>query len=241
MCIVKREKILFIRLVCYSAGLLFIAAVFSGCQLSRPAGVVSFSGGAAVSSLSSNASLSYKSSKRSITGSGFLMYEKPDQMRMIVLSPFGSVLQEVFVSGEEVTIIDSGNGIAYRGSLNDLPDKGDFSAWRSVHWIFDFDLPDSSLTSATVERKNRFGELEQASFEKGLLLSKTTVSGGRVSYGKYTAVEGVAIPLEIRYETVAKESFVILFEEPEVNKPFAKDTFKPKLSKNGLFPLSILK
>jgi hypothetical protein len=54
-------------------------------------------------------------------------------------------------------------------------------------------------------------------------------------------VRGVAFPLEISYETVAKETFTILFEDPEFNVPFADGTFTPNLSKLRVYPLSGLR
>jgi outer membrane lipoprotein-sorting protein len=215
--------------------------ILSGCQLLRPPAPISYNSGANFTSLSSNASLSYTSVERSISGSGFLMYKKPDQMRMVVLSPFGSVLQEVFVSGEMVTIIDSGNGIAFSGTINDLPQKGDFSAWRHIHWLIDIDPPDSSRTTAVIERVNRFGTPERASFENGLLVSKTTASGGLIRYGRYTATHGVPFPQELTYETTAKETFSIRLEDTEIDIPFAVDAFVPKLDKLRIYPLSSLR
>lgn len=218
-----------------------IAIIFSGCQLFRPPAEITYTGGASFRSLSSNASLTYRSPERSISGNGFLMYQKPDQMRMVVLSPFGSVLQEVFVSGEIVTIVDSGNGIAFRGNIKDLPEKGDFSGWHYIHWLIDIDPPDSSRINAVIERKNRFGELEQASFENGLLTSKTAAAAGHIKYGRYNVIQGIPFPQELTYETAAKETFSIRLEDPEINVPFAPDAFVPKLDKLRIYPVSILR
>ena len=136
---------------------------------------------------------------------------------MVILSPFGSVLQEVYVSGELVTIIDAGNGIAFQGTYMDLPDKGDLSGWRYIHWLIDVDPPEITRGNAVIERINRYGEPEKAVFENGLLISKTTPSGGPVRYDRYAVFNGVAFPLLISYETAAKEKFTILLEDPEIN------------------------
>ena len=56
---------------------------------------------------------------------------------------------------------------------------------------------------------------EKVVFEKGLLISKTTAAGGQVIYGRYTALHGVAFPLEITFETVSRDKFSILLEDPE--------------------------
>lgn len=217
-----------------------ISLVLSGCQSLRPHTEIPFINGAIAESLSSNASVSFVSSGKSASGNGFFMYRKPDQMRMVVLSPFGSVLQEVYVSGEAVTIVDTGNGIAFSGSYRDLPEKGDLTAWRYVNWLIDVDPPDVTRGTAVVERVNKFGEPEKAHFENGMLISKSTAAAGFVHYDRYTAVQGVVFPLEIMYETSAKEKFIIRLEDPELNGSFADGAFTPNLSKLRVYPLSVL-
>ena len=221
--------------------LLSMTVILSGCLSLRSPAELKYDSGAVARSLSSNVSLAYASPDRGISGSGYLMCRKPDQLRVVILSPFGSVLQEVYVTGELVTIIDAGNGIAFSGTYMDLPDKGDFSAWRYIHWLLDIDPPETSRNNATIERINRFGQTEKVVFENGLLISKATDAGGFVKYGRYTAVRGVAFPLEIKYETAAKEKFSILLEDPEINVSFADGAFTPNLNKLRVYPLSSLK
>lgn len=221
--------------------LLLMTVCFSGCLPARKPAGVSYDSGTVVSTLSSNVSLSYSSSERSISGSGLLMYRRPDQMRVVILSPFGSVLQEIYVSGELVTIIDSGNGIAFSGIHADLPVKGDFSGWRHIHWLIDIDPPDPSRRTVSVRRVNRFGEAEQAKYENGLLTSKKTAAGGIVRYDGYADVQGVPFPLKITYTTAAGETFTLLLEEPEINIPFADSAFTPDTSKLRVYPLSALR
>jgi len=221
--------------------LLTIPVILSGCMSVRSPAKTDYAEGTAVSSLSSNISLSYTAHDRSISGRGYLMFRKPDQMRVVILSPFGSVLQEVYISGELVTIIDTGNGIAFSGPYDDLPVKGDLSGWRYIHWLIDIDPPDLSQRTASIERINRFGETEKAEFENGLLISKTTEKGGQVRYSRYSNLQGVPFPLKITYETVAKETFTIQLEDSEINVPFEEGAFKPDLSKLRVYPLSDLK
>lgn len=227
----------FCRTVLY---LLTSACFLSGCASGRPPAEFFFANGI-VKSLSSNVSLSYSRSDRSISGSGILMFRKPDHIRAVILSPFGSVLQEVHIKGDLVTVIDPGNGVAFSGSYLDLPDTGDFSGWRYVPWLIDIDPPDASRKSMVIERVNRNGQKERAAFENGLLTSKMIVAGGSVKYGKYTTIRGVALPLEIVYETVTNEKFTILLDDPEINLSFDDSTFTPGLSRLRVFPLSNLK
>lgn len=232
---------LFGKVICQFLLSIVLMLLLAGCMPVRQSHKLNFTNDTVVESLSSNAALSYSSAERSMSGSGVLMYRKPDQIRAVILSPFGSVVQEVYVSGEQVTIIDSGNGVALTGSSSDLPEKGDFSAWRHIHWLVEIDPPDRSLRTGTIDRTNRFGALEQAVFENGLLVAKSTVAGGKVRYATYAAVQGTALPMEISYETVAGETFTIRFEDPEINLTFAEDAFTPKLGKIRILPLSVLR
>lgn len=239
--VVAIKEFMSIKTVVAAISLVSMSIILTGCMAARLPVDMKYVEGAVVDSLSSNVSLAYKNRDRSISGSGFLMYRKPDQMRATILSPFGSVLQEIYKSGDLITIIDTGNGIAFSGTDSDLPDKGDFSGWRYINWLIDIDSFSPSQSNAVIERINRFGQTEKAAFENGLLISKTTVEGGQVRYDRYTAVKGVPLPLEISYETVAKEKFTIILDDPEINISFKDDVFIPNLSKLRVYPLSRLK
>lgn len=230
-----------IRTVVAALLLVSMSIVLTGCLAARLPADLKYIEGETVDSLSSNVSLAYKNKDRNISGSGYLMFKKPGQMRATILSPFGSVLQEIYKSGDLITIIDTGNGIAFSGTDSDLPDKGDFSGWRYINWLIDIDPYSPSQSNTVIERINRIGQIEKAAFENGLLISKTTLEGGQVRYGRYTALNGVPLPLEINYATAAKEKFTIILDEPEINISFKDDAFMPNLSKLRVYPLSSLK
>jgi len=236
-----QKKSVFVKVLFSVLFLLAMTFSLPGCMAVRPPQELIYSSGAAVESLSSNVSLAYAAHGRSISGSGYLMYQKPDKMRVVILSPFGSVLQEIYVSGELVTIVDAGNGVAFSGNFIDLPDRGDFSGWRYIHWLIDIDPPDPLRVNSVIDRINRFGQPEKATFENGLLISKDTEAAGHVRYGRYAAVQGAAFPLEIIYEAATQEKFTMLLEEPETNVIFADNAFTPNLSKLRVYPLSRLK
>lgn len=232
---------LFVRPIFNLLSLFSLTVVLFGCQTVRVPAASEFTGGASVESFSSSASFSYTASGQSISGSGVLMFRKPDQLRAVILSPFGSVLQEVYISGDLVTIVDAGNGTALSGSYRDLPAKGTLSGWRNIHWVIDMNPPETSRLTGVIKRTNRYGHQEKAVFENGLLLSKSTAENGDVRYGRYTTVKGVAFPLEIVYDTVEKEKFTILFEDPEINGSFADGAFTSNISKLRVYPLSSLR
>ncbi|MDD2851741.1 MAG: lipoprotein insertase outer membrane protein LolB [Desulfuromonadaceae bacterium] len=226
---------------CLAVTLVILPLLIAGCASVRTPAELHYMDGAIIESLSSNASLSYTTPDRSDSGSGVLMFRKPDQLRMIILSPFGSVLQEIFVTGQNVTIIDTGNGIAFSGTVQELPKTGNFAGWQYVHWLIDMDPPSSSYGTKSVERVNRFGDSERAVFENGLVVSKSIADVGCVKYSNYTALQGIAVPHEITYEAVTGERLVIKLEEPEINLPVSDAIFTPKLNTLRVYPLSILK
>ena len=235
------KGLMIVKAPCLALFLILMTIFLSGCLSLRSPSEVKYTSGAVIGSLSSNVSLSYSTPERSISGSGYLMFRKPDQMRVVILSPFGSVLQEVYISGELITIIDTGNGAAFRGTYKDLPEKGDFSGWRYISWLIDIDPPDSSRNNLVIERNNKNDHQEIAAFENGLLISKTSAVDGSVRYARYTAVHETALPLEITYETIGREKFTIVLEDPEINVSFADGAFAPNLGKLRVYPLSTLK
>lgn len=169
------------------------------------------------------------------------MFQKPDHVRVVILTPFGTILQEVYMHGEQVTIVDPGNAIAFSGRYEDLPDKGDFSGWRFIYWLIDIDAPDSQRGTVAIERTNRFNQVETAFFDSGVLISKRRADGGFVSYNRYTAVQGAVFPFEITYNTAAKETFSVIFEDPEINVLMSEKSFLPDLKNIRILPLSSLK
>lgn len=225
----------------YAALLLACAMVLSGCATTPKTEKLVYSAGAMVETLTGNATLSFAAEGRSISGSGVLIYRRPDQMRVTILTPFGSVYQEVYVSGDLVTVVNPGESIAFRGVWQDLPATGDLSGWRHIRWVIDIDPPDPARGDAVVQRTNRFGETETATFAQGLLRAKSLAAGNRATYDRYTVVNGIALPLEIAYATATGEHFKIVLDEPDVNGVLAADTFLPRLDNLKLYPLSSLR
>ena len=218
----------------------FFSFMLSGCSSVPSIKDVSYSDGAIVSTLSSSVSLSYSSSEKSISGSGIIMYQKPAQFRVVVLSPFGSVLQEIFIHNQDITIVDPGNKLAFKGLLAELPEQSYFSGWKYIHWLVDNDIPLRANGDKTVERVGSHGESERVVFENGLVSEKSTARGSSVKYRRYTTVQGVALPLEIICETAGKDKLTVKFDDPEVNTSLAHETFIPQISNFKLYPLSLL-
>ena len=199
-----------------------------GCATVPTLHELNYTDGAAIATLSSSVSLAYASPDKSISGSGVIMYQKPGQFRIVILSPFGSVLQEISIQNQQITILDTGHKIAFTGNLSQIPEQSYFSGWKYIHWLVDNEIAMKSVGDKTVQRTGRNGELEKVVYVNGLVSEKSSDTGSSVKYQKYSVIQGIAVPLEILCETAGKDRLTVTFDEPEVNTPFARDMFVPK-------------
>lgn len=225
-----------IVLLCFGAFMLI-----SGCA---PAKVYNsdYKDGVKLTSISSNTELAYSGNSKSLSGSGLLMVQKPDKIRAAILSPFGSILQEVFISGDHITIIDPGNNFVITGLMQNLPEKGIMSCWRNIHWLTDVIPPDRSKQSDLFNNVDKSGRTETVQYENGVVISKSYTDGEKVTYKNYVAVNGAAVPLEINYTTKDGDHFKIVLDEPEINQSIGADSFMPKIDKSmRILPLEALR
>ena len=190
--------------------------------------------------LSANASLSISKGDQGMGSNGYLLYQRPDRMRMVILSPFDTVMMEAFVTGSRITIISSSKGVAFSGNLAELPRSGEGETWRHARWVMDMDPLGSFVGDGSRERINSMGEKELVAFENGLVVSKTLVNGDMVRYRDYILVNGVPLATEIIMDSHDGGRFRIKVTEPEVNAKLAADAFIPRLEGLKLYPLSVL-
>ena len=196
--------------------------------------------GAVVETLSATASLSISKGEQGMAGNGYLLYQRPDRMRMVILSPFGTTMMEAIVSGRRITIISNSKGEAFSGTLDELPRSGQGEIWRNARWVMDTDPPGSFVGDGSLERVNSVDDREQVTFENGLVVSKSLANGDMVRYQDYLLVNGVPLATEIIMNSHDGSRFRIKVTEPEVNAELALDAFIPHLEGMTLYPLSAL-
>lgn len=228
------------KAISYLALSLAASVLICACATVHPT-ELAYTAGATAETLSSPVSLSFTSAGTGMAGSGFMVYQHPDRMRLVILSPFGTTLSEIVVNGERITIIDPGKNCAYGGRLEDLPDTPGLRGWRLVRWVMDIDPPGKTLQNGTLERVNRLGLQERATFENGLLVAKNLSDGTEVHYGAFTVVAGVPLATEIVMTTPAGDRLRITLKEPELNTPIDANLFTPQLDGMQLFPLTVLR
>ncbi|HEY3415955.1 MAG TPA: outer membrane lipoprotein LolB, partial [Armatimonadota bacterium] len=76
----------------------------SGCAIT-PHVALDYTPGVVVETLSSSVSLSIHTTDRSMGGHGYLVFRRPDQLHLVVLSPFGTTMLEAFALGEQITLV----------------------------------------------------------------------------------------------------------------------------------------
>lgn len=202
--------------------------------------VIEFKPGATVETLSSAVSLSISTADRSMSGSGFMVYRRPDQLHLVVLSPFGTTLLEAFALGERITLLYPSSSTAYTGRIADLPDKGGLQGWRMMRWVMDADPAASSSYNGIVERSGVLGGKESVTYENGLVTVKRNPDGDKVYYSRYSAVNGVPFAAEVEVLNSREDRVRIVLEEPEINVPLDNAVFIPRLEGIKLLPLSDL-
>lgn len=206
-----------------------------------PAPPLEYRPGAAVETLSSAVSLSINSAEGSMSGSGYLLFRRPDQLHLVVLSPFGTTLLEAFALGDRITLIYPSRSTAYVGHFNELPLKGGLQGWRLMRWVMDADASAGQPQSVTVERTGRLGIAEKVTYENGLVTVKESADGDRVNYRSYKVVGGAPLAAELDLSNSRGDRFRIVLDEPEVNTPLDDDVFTPKLDGLTVIPLAAVR
>jgi hypothetical protein len=197
--------------------------------------------GAVVNTLSSAVSLSIHATDRSMGGNGYMVYRRPDQLHLVVLSPFGTTMMEAFAQGDRITLVYPSQSTAYVGRFDELPAKDGLQGWSLMRWVMDADPATDKSLSGTVERINKRGFSEKVTYHNGLVVSKESPAGDHVYYGTYVAVNGVPIAAELDMRNGRDDRIRITLDEPEVNTPLDDAVFVPRLDGMTVMPLSALK
>jgi len=196
--------------------------------------------GAVVETLSSAVSLSIHAADSRMGGSGYLLFRRPDQLHLVVLSPFGTTVMEAFALGDRLTLIYPSRSTAYVGDFNELPDKGGLQGWRMMRWVMDADASGEKPLSGTVERTGTLGFSEKVTFENGLITAKESLTGDLVQYRNYSVVNGVPLAAELDLLSGRGDRIRIVLDEPEVNTPLDDDVFTPQLGGLTVMPISAI-
>lgn len=191
--------------------------------------------------LSTSINLSFRNSKRSLSGRGYMVFRQPDQMRLIVLSPFGTTMMEAGMAGEQLTLAYPTNGEVYLGPLQDLPKGTGQQGFTMLQWVLDMKTPYDAPLNGVLERPGRNGTREEISIDNGLVTQKWLSSGEQVSYRNYTILSGVALPQELIMDSAEGDRIKITLVEPEVNLALEPEVFNVSMRGLRVLPLKLLR
>jgi len=199
-----------------------------------------YSSGNTVNTLSASVSLSVKTGNENVSGNGLMIFRRPDQFHFVMLSPFGSTVLEAFALGDQLTLVYPSQAVAFTGRFDELPDGSGMEGWRLLRWVMDADPSPTAGLNSTIERKSSMDGRESVTFESGLVTSKVTPSGDKVTYRTYELVNGVPFASEVEMQTANNDHIRIVFDDPEVNTVLDKAAFTPRLDGMKLLPLSAM-
>lgn len=231
----------------YAVLLLILATLlcFSGCSTTVPRtlslSTIMPQTGHQLSTLSSAITLSFHSADKHLSGRGVMVFQRPDQMRLVVLSPFGTTMMEALVNGSYLTLIYPGNGVAYQGQISQLPPTAGQKGWGLFQWVLATDPPVGAAANGTVVRARERGGDETITLKNGLVVEKSLASGETVRYQDYQQLQGVWLAMELFMVTADGERIKLHLEDPELNTDLGSQAFSLRLDGLKVLPLSELK
>lgn len=218
--------------------LLFCCSVTGCATVPKPLeGIVP---GRALDSLSAAVGISLHSGDRSSGGRGYLVFRQPDRFRLVVLSPFGLTLMELFVDGETLTCILPSKQVAYSGRISDLPERDGLKSWGLMRWVVD--MPPAAGPALYRDHITREGVHEKVYYDaRGLVIRKESESGDEVRFLDYRVVDGVALAEVIEIISAAGERVRLTFSDPEVNGTVDDGMLRPNLDGLRVLPFTEFK
>ncbi len=172
-----------------------------------------------------------------MSGRGYLVMRAPDQFRLMVLSPFGTTVAEMFLDGERLLYIASTQNLAYQGLLSELPDAPALQGWRLLRWTTERVLPEVPGQESLLRQRGN-GEWESVDFDAQGLVRQKRSDGDRVRYEGYQSVDGVPVPTALEIVDRNGITVRIVLDEPEVNTPLDEKVFVPVLDGVKVLPLN---
>lgn len=222
--------------------LMLLVSLLAACSTTRPVpDVASVTPGAVVQTLSSTVTLSLRTADKNLAGRGVLVYRRPDQLRLILLSPFGTTLMEAQVAGNQLTLAYPAGGVAYQGPISELPAASAQRGFAMLRWVLESDAPAGAPVNGVLEHPAITGGIERISLQDGLVVEKALQSGEQVRYRNHAVQAGIRLPLELQMMSAEGDRIRLTLEEPEVNIPLDEQLFTVPLDGLRLLPLSELK
>ncbi|HEY6837948.1 MAG TPA: outer membrane lipoprotein LolB [Geobacteraceae bacterium] len=185
--------------------------------------------GKEIDTLQSPISMSVKAGDKTVGGRGYLIYKRPDRFHLVILSPFGLTLLEVYTNGDDITCVVPSKDTAFTGKTTELPDENALRSWALMRWVADRP-PAAGPLPGSRECLTHDGRREMVFYDKfGLVTKKVNDEGDQVLYRDYADVNGTAVPRTVELTNQRGDAVRIVFEEPEVNQPTDEAALSPNL------------
>ena len=214
-----------------------VTALLTGCAAQPLKPTVAIDPKATINTLTSAVALSVKAGEKGLSGRGYMIMRSPDQFRLVILSPFGTTVAEMFLTGDRLLYLASSQNLAYQGLLSDLPDALPLQGWRLLRWTTERVSPEVA-GQEHLSRRRLDGELETIEFDVQGLVLKKSMAGDEVRYDGYQSVDGVPVPTTIEITDRLGIKVRITLDEPEVNAALDENAFVPALDGVTVLPLS---
>lgn len=214
-----------------------LLTLLAGCTTTPAKPTVPLNPTATIETLSSSVTLSIKAGEKGMSGRGYLIMRAPDQFRLMVLSPFGTTVAEMFLNGERLLYIASTQNLAYQGVLSELPNAPALQGWRLLRWTTERVVPETSGQESLLRQRGD-GAWESVEFDPQGLVRQKRSDGDRVRYEGYQSVDGVPVPTALEIVDRHGITVRIVLDEPEVNTPLDEKVFVPALDGVKVLPLS---
>ena len=216
--------------------LVVVFALLAACA-TVPKPLVGIVPGRQLETLQAGVSLSVHTPGGSTGGRGVLVYRSPDRFHLVILSPFGLTLMEIFVNGAQVTWLVPGKSLAYRGTFDDLPAREGMRAWGLMRWVVEPTPPPGPAEMREYARKD--GSWERIYYDRqGIVQRKLTEDGDQVVYKDYEVIDGIPFPDQMELSDSAGDQVRLIFEDPELNQPVEESALTPDLSGFKVLPFS---
>lgn len=196
--------------------------------------------GVAIETLQGSVNVSLSSAAGQMSGNGVLFYKRPDSFRLSILAPFGEIIMDIIVEGNNVLCIKASRKTAWKGSMADLPASLGTRIWPLMKWVVEPPHPAGPSLERAFVRPD--GSTEKVFYDTaGFMQRKVNGSGDEVFYSDYRTVENIAIANRIEINAAEGSRLVLAFDDPELNRPIESAILKPMLDGYQILPLAELR
>lgn len=196
--------------------------------------------GVAVETLQGSVNISMSSAAGQMSGNGVLFYKRPDSFRLSILAPFGQVILDIIVEGENVLCLKESQKTGWQGTVGDLPAALGTKVWPLMKWVVEPMQPAGPALERSFTRTD--GTVEKVYYDTGgFVQRKVDNAGDEVFYSDYRATDSLVFPNRIEINASEGSRLVLAFDDPDLNRPIENGILNPGLEGYKILPLKELR